>query len=429
MFKNGAHVTYSRSTRLIIDDADNGVFQVHRSTMTSPEIYEAERDLIFNRCWLYLGHESEVRRPGDFVRRDVGGRSLIFVRSAKSGEIRAFHNTCTHRGAIVCRTDTGNGKVFQCFYHAWSFDTDGHLVGVPDRQAYGPRFRMEEMGLRPVAQFGSYRGFVFVSFNPDAKPLVEYLAGARQYIDLIVDESESDWEVLHGSNQYSINANWKLLVENSIDGYHAAPTHDTYMKYLSSMGINVAGGLVGVGRSLGNGHAVLEYKGPWGRPIAKWESQFGEDTRDAIEQTRERLVARYGVERAEVMAENNRNLLIFPNLIINDIQAVTVRTFYPTGPSEMEVSAWHLAPESEMPGGRAIRLESFLSFLGPGGLATPDDVEALESCQKGFGSGGVEWNDISRGMLRDPKSVDEEQMRAFWRQWRETVSPTQEVLR
>ncbi|MEX7468220.1 aromatic ring-hydroxylating dioxygenase subunit alpha, partial [Mycobacterium adipatum] len=218
------------ATQLIVDDPDGGVFRIHRSALTSPQIFEAEREVVFNRCWLYLGHESEIPAPGDFVRRSVAGRSLIFVRSAKTSQIRALHNTCTHRGATVCRTDSGNGKVFQCFYHAWSFNTDGDLVGVPDRQGYGPGFRMEEMGLRPVAAVESYRGFVFVTFDPDAESLVDYLAGARDYLDLLVDESESDWEVVKGSNQYSINANWKLLVENSIDGYHAAPTHDTYMK-------------------------------------------------------------------------------------------------------------------------------------------------------------------------------------------------------
>ncbi|MEU2004566.1 aromatic ring-hydroxylating dioxygenase subunit alpha [Rhodococcus sp. NPDC019627] len=416
------------ATQLIVDDPESGVFRVHRSALTSPQIFEAERDLVFNRCWLYLGHESEIPAAGDFVRRSVGGRPLIFVRSAKTGQIRAFHNTCPHRGATVCRTDSGNIKVFQCFYHAWSFNTDGELVGVPDRQGYGPAFRFEEMGLKEVAGVESYRGFVFVTFDPTAESLVDYLAGARDYLDLLVDESESDWEIIKGSNQYSIKANWKLLVENSIDGYHAAPTHDTYMKYLSSMGIDVAGGLAGRGRALGHGHAVMEYKAPWGRPIAKWEKQFGEDSRPEMENMRSRLVDRYGVERAEAMAENNRNLFIYPNLIINDIQAVTVRTFVPTAADNMEVSAWHLAPGSEPAQARALRLESFLSFLGPGGLATPDDVEALESCQDGFVSGGIEWNDISRGMSREPKATDEEQMRAFWRQWREQVSPHREVV-
>lgn len=411
------------SGKLVTEDATTGVFRVHRSTMTSPGILEAERQVIFDHCWLYLGHESEIREPGDYLRRTVAGRSVIFVRGAKSGEVHAFHNTCSHRGATVCRKDSGNGKVFQCFYHAWSFDTEGKLVGVPDREAYGPGFQFDEMGLRPVARLESYRGFVFICFDPDAKGLIDYLAGAKEYLDLIVDESESELEIVSGSNQYCIEANWKLLVENSIDGYHAVPTHDTYMKYLSSMGVDLSGGVDGDAKALGNGHAVMEYRGPWGRPIAKWERPFSEDMRDEIEALRSRLVERWGEERATVMCERNRNMLIYPNLIINDIMAITVRTFMPVRPDYMEVSAWQLAPSGESPEARALRLESFLSFLGPAGLATPDDVEALESCQDGFRSGGVEWNDISRGMNRAPQSVDEEQMRAFWRRWSEQMSP------
>ncbi|HTK65467.1 MAG TPA: hypothetical protein VL595_23970, partial [Pseudonocardia sp.] len=80
-------------------------------------------------------------------------------------------------------------------------------------------------------------------------------------------------------------------------------------------------------------------------------------------------------------------------------------------------TAWELAPRGELPSLRQRRLDSFLTFLGPAGFATPDDVEALESCQQGFNSGGVEWNDISRGMARTPAGTDEHQMRVFWRQW------------
>ena len=128
------------------------------------------------------------------------------------------------------------------------------------------------------------------------------------------------------------------------------------------------------------------------------------------------------------MADHNRNLFIYPNLIINDIMAVTVRTFMPQSPEHMEVTAWQLAPRDEGPEVRARRLDSFLTFLGPGGFATPDDIEALESCQAGFRSGGVEWSDISRGMNRDPRAQDEEQMRAFWRRWSEQVSPDRVVV-
>jgi p-cumate 2,3-dioxygenase subunit alpha len=318
---------------------------------------------------------------------------------------------------VVCRQKAGNAKVFQCFYHAWTFDSEGQLTGVPGRDAYGEKLDFSTLGLKPVARMDSYRGFVFASFDENAVDLGTYLAGAREYLDLVADSADGQMEIIKGTNEYCIGANWKLLAENSIDGYHAVSTHDTYFKYLVALGTDLQGGVQGTAKDLGNGHAVLEYAAPWGRPIAKWEPLFGEHAREEIAALRASLVERYGPERASRIADTNRNMLIFPNLVINDIMAITVRTFMPSGPSQMDVTAWELAPKDELPQLRQRRLDSFLTFLGPAGFATPDDLEALESCQQGFASGGVEWNDISRGMARDPEANDEAQMRAFWRQW------------
>lgn len=416
-------VSINDTSPVILDDSEQGIFRVHRSAMTSPEILNAEFEGIFDTNWLYIGHESEIPKPGDYVSREVAGRPLIFVRNTKNSQIGVFHNSCTHRGALICRQDKGNAKAFQCFYHDWTFNTNGDLVGVPDREGYGPGFDMSTLGLKPVPRLESYRGFVFVSFDVAIEDLPTYLAGAREYLDLVIDESESNLEIIPGTNVYSINANWKLLVENSIDGYHAGPTHKTYFNYLAALGTDIKSGVDGIGRGLGNGHAVIDYTGPWGRPIAKWEALFGEDSRKEIERLRTGLVERYGEERASHMADHNRNLFIYPNLIINDIMAVTVRTFMPVRPDLMMVMAWELAPSEESADLRKYRLDSFLTFIGPGGFATPDDVEALESCQVGFRSGGVEWSDISRGMARAPRAVDEEQMRSFWRRWKSQVTP------
>ena len=120
---------------LIIDDKEQGVFRVNRATMTSEAIRALEMRRVFDRSWLYLGHESELAEAGEYRRRNIAGRSIMFVRS-DDGEIRAFHNTCPHRGAIVCRHDEGTAKAFQCFYHAWTFDTRGRLVGIPGKDAY-----------------------------------------------------------------------------------------------------------------------------------------------------------------------------------------------------------------------------------------------------------------------------------------------------
>jgi p-cumate 2,3-dioxygenase alpha subunit len=407
----------SAALPVVVDDPGAGRFRVHRSAMTSPQIHGAEVERIFAKSWLYVGHESEIPQPGDFVRRSVGGRPIFMVRGVKSGRVNVFHNTCTHRGALVCRQDSGNSKVFQCFYHAWTFDSEGQLKGVPDREAYAGGVNFGELGLKRVVRTESYRGFVFASYDPDIEDLPSYLAGAKDYIDLVVDGCGGSAEIVRGTNEYSFTANWKLLAENSFDGYHAESTHDTYLKYLVSIGTDLRGGISGRAFDLGNGHAVLEYSSPWGRPVAKWEPLFGADARGEIDRLRADLVARHGEQRAHTMTEVDRNLLIYPNLVINDIMAVTVRTFYPAAPDTVDVTAWALAPANELARLRHRRLDSFLTFLGPGGLATPDDLEALESCQQGFASGGVEWNDISRGMDRVPLANDEEQMRVFWRRW------------
>src|SRR5262249_16088511 len=154
---------------------------------------------------------------------------------------------CTHRGATICRRDRGNAKTFQCFYHAWTFDTEGHLIGVPDEEGYGPHFDRSQYGLVPVPRAESYRGFIFVSFDPEVEVLSSYLAGGREYLDNLVDASAvaasvlggsngqsgvQPLEVLRGTHEYGIKANWKLLVENSFDGYHLGPTHATYFQFL-----------------------------------------------------------------------------------------------------------------------------------------------------------------------------------------------------
>ena len=404
---------------LVIDNPKEGIFRVHRSAMTSAEILQMEQERIFNQCWLYLCHESEVENPGDYRRRNVAGRPLFFVRG-NDGAVRVFLNTCTHRGAQICRREQGNADVLQCFYHAWTFNNHGELIAVPDEAGYSNGFDRAAMGLKSPPRVDSYRGFVFVSFNPDVEDLAVYLAGAKDYIDLVVDQAEEGMRMISGSNRYSIKANWKLLVENSLDGYHVKPTHKTYFEYVTSLGIktgSVQTAFSRPARALANGHAVEEHDGVRGRPIARWSPLFGEETREEIARIRARLVQKFGEERTRLMADTSRNLLVYPNLMIIDSIDITVRVFWPVTPELMDVTAWQLAPKGESDELLARRLDNFLTFHGPGGFATPDDVEAIESCQAGYRAEGVEWSELSRGMHREAIAEDELQLRAFWRQW------------
>lgn len=399
------------SNELIIDDREAGLFRVRRSVFTDPSILESERRNIFEKCWLYVGHESEVPNLGDFRARRVAGRPVVMVRG-NDGALRVLLNTCTHRGAMVCRERQGNAKTFQCFYHAWTFDNEGTLVGVPGEDAYGPGFERRELALKTPAHTDSYRGFVFINFDRNAPELLDYLAGAKEYLDIISDQGEPDGlEIVSGSQEYCFHANWKLLVENSIDGYHALTTHYRYFKeLLPDIGIQlpdtydrrVRGG---VARSLGNGHTVMESR--TFRSLDEFQRQDWE--------------ARYGRSRADRMLHNNHNVLIFPNLILINIWR-TVRTFFPISPNEVEITAWALMPKGDTRETRRERIDNFLSFLGPGGFATPDDAEGLESCQRGFANREVEWSDISRGMTRaQPVATDELQMQTFWRRWNELM--------
>jgi p-cumate 2,3-dioxygenase alpha subunit len=410
--------------KLIHEDGERGIFRVHRSAFTSPEIAAIEHNNIFDRCWLYLGHESEVEKPGDFRRRTVAGRPLFWIRGS-DGKVRAFHNTCTHWGANVCRVDQGNANTFQCFYHAWTFDNKGELISVPDEAGYAQGFNKAELGLVSPPRLEHYRGLYFVSFNPDVTDLVNYLGGAKEYLDLILDQSEAGWRVIPGTQHYGARANWKMFSLNSLDSYHVKPLHATFFKYTQSLGPGDSPpalpdfpGAEGRSLALGNGHGVDIFgAGERARPIANWHPILGDETKKEIRDIRARLVERFGEERAYLMCNTNRLMLIYPNFALHDIAGISLRYFEPAGPDSMEVTVQTLAPRNESAELLSRRLENFVSFLGPGGFAHPDDIEAMESAQTGFRAGGPLWIDASRGMHRKATAIDECHVRSFWRQW------------
>ncbi len=422
----------------VVDDRQTPRFRVHRSSMVDAEVLAEERARIFDRSWLYVGHESELGEPHDFRTRRVGGRPVIFTRDA-TGAVQVFVNSCPHRGMAVELRPEGHGRFLKCFYHGWSFDTAGNLVAMPDDASYGPAFDRENMCLPRPPRVEAYRGFVFLSWTNDIDDLVTYLAGARDFLDLIADQSEAAMQVVGGTHLYSMRANWKLLVENSIDGYHLLTTHQRYVEMVKASGADLLararaaagpggnGSSAGGGLDLGNGHAVV------GGPDASGGLSLGlgrefpsEAARRKHLERRARLVERFGEPWANRLL-GSRNLLIFPNLIVVDlVMGCTIRTFYPDAPDYMDITGWQIVPSDEDDELRAMRMDNFLTFWGPAGLATPDDVEALERCQKGFAASDVApWSDISRGMVKEhPGGMDELQMRAFWRRWDELMTGT-----
>ena len=417
------------SDGFIQDNRASNEFLVPRKAFTAPEVLAAEYEHIFNQCWLYAAHASELPEPNSFVSRRVGGRELIINRD-NDGQIHAFYNACSHRGAMVCREKTGKSKWFVCPYHGWTFDNAGTRIAEKGEAGFPEGFFDNgSKNLTRVEGLDSYRDFIFITYNAKAASLTDYLADAAEFLDLVADQSEIGMEVTEGNHEYSMRANWKLLLENSADGYHAMSTHASYFDYLQSTNGSFRSDfnptdIGGACQDLGNGHAAIEYVAPWGRPVAQWVPQWGGEGRGAVNQLMDKLISRHGEERARRIGEKNRNILIFPNLVINDIMALTIRTFQPVNEGYLEVNAWSLAPKEEHHDVRKFRQYNFLEFLGPAGFATPDDVEMLELCQQGYKNMPEPmWNDISKGMSKAVNGSDDElQMRTFWRQWNKLMT-------
>lgn len=413
------------ATEWIVDDPDRRVFRVARESLRSEGVHASEIRRIWDRSWLWCAHESEIPEPGDFLTRTVGGRPLLIVRNS-DGVVRVFFNTCPHKGTLLARESHGTARFFRCFYHAWTFSSDGALVALPDEAGYdesdpSPR---ERMGLAQVPGLGVVAGFVFVSFVEPEVSLHEHLGPAADYLRLVVDMAADGMESIDGTLVYHARANWKLAVENALDAYHFAPTHQTFIEYRKATGY-ITSNKPGEAVSLGNGHVVHVSRGRYGRAGLDWEPSWGEVERTRIEQNRTALVERLGAERAELVADTSRILYVFPNLIVFDILGVALRMLEPIGSGSTDVTSVQLAPIGEPDDARRLRLDHLIGFLGPGGFSTPDDIEAYEMIQQGVAATrGTEqdWNDVSRGYAHElagepAHTYHETSIRSFWRYW------------
>ena len=207
-------------TRLPIDEASPLPAEVY----TSRQWYDKEMETIFLKEWLQVTRLEEIPNIGDFIRVDIAGEPLIVIRGA-DGEVRTLSAVCRHRGAELAAAG-GNCKMLVCPYHAWSYSLDGRLINAPSMEQ-AKDFDKTEYNL-PGFRTEIWAGFVFVNFDDDATPLRECLGDLPERFadynmeDMVVTRK---WE-----NRF--NANWKIWVENSREGYHVRTVHreslDTY---------------------------------------------------------------------------------------------------------------------------------------------------------------------------------------------------------
>lgn len=210
----------TRSIRELIACQKPG-WSLEQRFYTDPEIYALELETVVTRNWVMAGHQSQLPEPGDFMVLNVANESAIIVRS-KDGDIKAFANVCRHRGSLVCLEERGSQRKFTCPYHGWVYDTDGNLIAARDMPN---GFEKESHSLHKVS-LEIIHGLIFVCFCDDP-PSVE---SARR--ELAEPMAMFDFENMKVAAQktYTVDANWKLAVENYQECYHCAPAHPEYAK-------------------------------------------------------------------------------------------------------------------------------------------------------------------------------------------------------
>jgi phenylpropionate dioxygenase-like ring-hydroxylating dioxygenase large terminal subunit len=336
-------------------------------------VYRAELTRIFARCWLFLGHESQLRNPGDYLTARMGEDEVVVARNSE-GKIRAFLNSCRHRGAKVCRADLGNSRAFRCPYHGWTYDLDGKLIGVPRwRTAYLGEYDKGSVQLVEVAHLDTVHGLIFATWDPDAPSLAEYMGDFLPYLDLMLGRSEAGFEVIGGVHKWSIDTNWKIPAENfSGDQYHLSSTH----------GSSVEVGLRN--RVTENGHTVHVAEGH-GFTREHGGAQQGtaavSEYTEYVRTTQERI-ERENPELAEFVPIGVGT--IFPNISFMDgMRFLTFRLWQPVGPHRIDVNSWCLVDSAMSPELKDAAMRQYILAFGPSGMFEQDDSEIWTSISEG----------------------------------------------
>ena len=188
----------------------------------SPEIYRLEQERIFRRTWQYAGHASRVAEPGDYFTSRAGDVPIVVVRD-NDGSVNAFVNICRHRWTEVVQ-GSGRRQTLQCPYHAWTYGLDGCLRAAP-RSESESRFDRREYGLLPV-KVDTWGPLIFVNPDVDAPPLADILG---ELPDLAAASGlDFDSLRLYRLDEYEMEANWKVVVENFLECYHCPVAHPSF---------------------------------------------------------------------------------------------------------------------------------------------------------------------------------------------------------
>jgi phenylpropionate dioxygenase-like ring-hydroxylating dioxygenase large terminal subunit len=392
--------------------------RVHRSVYADPAIFELEMERIFGRAWLVLGHESQVKAPGDYFTTRMGREPVVVVRK-ENNQVGVLINRCAHRGAMVCAEGRGRlstpGERFVCPYHGWSYDTAGTLQAVPFASGY----QKDKLpaGLKTVPRVAVYRGFIFASLAAQGEDLEAFLGPARASFDDFVDRAPGgELEVAGGVFKHAYNGNWKLMLENHLDGAHPAWVHASSVavarnapdpgkpgeEHYSDIAVRQM-------RQNGAPDAVWEAIGMWTTPRGHgYMGDYHDDSRlvaglgnPVFDLYRKKLVEEKGAAEADrALRVTLWNTVVYPNCSFMS-QFRQLRIIHPVAVDRSVVYTYSFRMKSAPQ--RMFRdTVAFANVVnGTASWVLTDDLEVYERIQHGLSSGAVDWVYVGRGHGRD----------------------------
>ena len=385
---------------------------------TDPEIFAREQERIFEGPgWLYVCLEAEIPKSGDFQRCRLGTKEVVAVRDA-DGAVNVLVNRCAHRSAQFCSVNRGMAKEFVCPYHQWTYDLCGNLLGVPFRRGYHGQggmpadFHPEEHGLQRLSTTCRH-GLVFASFSAGTEPFETYLGDTMLgYFDRVFAGREL---VVLGYLRQRIPSNWKLMFENIKDPYHASLLH----VFLVTFGLFRLDQKSAIEMDPTGRHAVLvssrgeQHENEATRQMRAFKPSFALRDPRLLEPVRE-----FPGEATVVMQT------LWPNLIVQQqSNTLAVRQIVPIDAGHFDLAWTFFGYADDTPQMRQRRLRQ-ANLMGPAGLVSLDDSEAMLLSQAGIG-GSADAECVAemggRAVHDEPHMLTETAIRGFYQHYRRVM--------
>ena len=348
---------------------------ISRRCWSDAGVYELEKLGIFGKSWLFLGHESQIKNPGDFVQAYMCETPIILSRG-QDARVYANVNSCSHRGLPVCRADHGNTKRFVCPYHSWSYSVEGDLIIIPQESEVATKPDKSQLGLKRVPRVESWRGMIFGSFDENIIPLDQYLGDMRFYLDAFFDRFPQGIEFMGAPHRWVMNANWKLPVENQLgDVNHGAFLHSAIIPREAQDMIEKLGYSVVTTPGHGATFRIMPEDSPiedvaWG--FEGMGGMFGgPEVQDYLREVQTLAAERVGDIRARM---KGLTYGIYPNLSFL-WSNTSFKVSHPRGPGKVEYWSWAAVPADAPDFVKKVLRTNYSSFFGPGGILEQEDSE------------------------------------------------------